>query len=682
MFFRVARWLAVTVVAFAAADANHASAQAVRPELAFVPQDSFAFLHLRPADLWKGDVAAGLRKQFPREAPDLLNNSERFFGVRLDDMESATLVASTTLSMRNFFGTRKVMPKKDFDFKDKGFDFKDKDFKDKDKDFDFKDKDFKGKDKDREIDFKDKKDFAFKDKDFKDKDIDFKDKDFKFKDKDFEFKKNFGNDESWKSDAEFMLDEAALKIITTTKPYNQDRVKRAILGPGEVKNWTHQKSGKQFWVTRQSYPWALHFVNQRTFVVVTPPAHLMQILDRPAVNQFQGPLAPALQWATADRSMVIGINATVKSAVEMRKQLAMELHEPRNELPTWALLPMLDVQSAAIAFDVATKTKAEGKVIFPNVQRAAYGEDGVYDALAFLRLFVLARAKHFLRVDGMDADDPTNFIFGALMMQQLERGLRAADIKRDGTTVSLQTSFGLDIEAVAALAKIEAQSQGKDDVAQFLRRQRTCLNNFKMIMLATQAFHDVNRHVPPPAVLDKKTGKPLLSWRVLILPYIDEQALYVQFKLDEPWDSPHNIKLLEHMPKVYAPVGVKTKMPHTTFVQALVGKDTCFPTLLNKDSPFGAVSLTLLGITDGTSNTIGVVEAFEPVPWTKPADLEYDAKKPLPRMGGGQFESGFHSGFMDGTVRWVSKNVDEKTLRAFITARGGEPTDFDRLERD
>src|SRR5262245_59728137 len=81
--------------------------------------------------------------------------------------------------------------------------------------------------------------------------------------------------------------------------------------------------------------------------------------------------------------------------------------------------------------------------------------------------------------------------------------------------------------------------------------RRTSQNNLKMVRLAMHNFHDAMGRFPA-ATAYAKNGKPLLSWRVAILPYIEEDALYRQFKLDEPWDSPHNKKLIAKMPKIYA----------------------------------------------------------------------------------------------------------------------------------
>src|SRR5262249_22742124 len=86
-------------------------------------------------------------------------------------------------------------------------------------------------------------------------------------------------------------------------------------------------------------------------------------------------------------------------------------------------------------------------------------------------------------------------------------------------------------------------------------RQRAHLelstNNLKQIGIAMHGYHDVNKSLPPQWSVGKD-NKPLLSWRVHILPYVEEGALHKEFHLDEPWDSEHNKKLISKMPKIYS----------------------------------------------------------------------------------------------------------------------------------
>jgi hypothetical protein len=178
-------------------------------------------------------------------------------------------------------------------------------------------------------------------------------------------------------------------------------------------------------------------------------------------------------------------------------------------------------------------------------------------------------------------------------------------------------------------------------------------------------MHNYSSHGSlPPHAIYSKDGKPLLSWRVLLLPYIEQSDLYEQFHLDEPWDSPHNVQFLPRMPKVFTPFkGRPTREPHTTFYQVFVGKGAAFE---------GRKGLCLeADFPDGTSNTFLIVEAGMAVPWTKPEDLPYDAGKPLPRLGG-LFKDTFRAALADGSVRDFSKEVSEATLRAAVTRNGGD----------
>src|SRR6516165_5495577 len=103
----------------------------------------------------------------------------------------------------------------------------------------------------------------------------------------------------------------------------------------------------------------------------------------------------------------------------------------------------------------------------------------------------------------------------------------------------------------------------------------------------------------------------MLSWRVMILPYIEQQNLYNQFHLNEPWDSEHNKKLLARMPVVYAsPQDDRAVKEHSTYYQGFYGKSAFFEGKQGVRYP--------AAFTDGTSNTIMVVEASKAVPWTKP----------------------------------------------------------------
>ena len=141
--------------------------------------------------------------------------------------------------------------------------------------------------------------------------------------------------------------------------------------------------------------------------------------------------------------------------------------------------------------------------------------------------------------------------------------------------------------------------------------------NLKQIALAIIGHSDTaTPNGMMPRDTTDKDGKPLLSWRVAILPELGEADLYEQFKLDEPWDSKTNMAPIEKMPKVFAPTRVKAEKGET-FYRGFTGADTAFEA--GKQLTFPA------SFTDGLSNTILVVEAGEPCIWMKPGDW------PMPR---------------------------------------------------
>ena len=194
-------------------------------------------------------------------------------------------------------------------------------------------------------------------------------------------------------------------------------------------------------------------------------------------------------------------------------------------------------------------------------------------------------------------------------------------------------------------------------------------NNLKQIALAFHNYESAHGHLPANSY--DKDGKPLLSWRVHILPYIEQDNVYKQFKLDEPWDSPHNKKLGDVLVKLYMVPGRPADELNKTFYRAFVGPKDVKPDYKPLMVEGQSKGPKITDITDGTSNTIMVVEAGEAVPWTKPDDLPYDGVKPLPRLGGPG--GTFAVAMCDGSVRTLRRGkLGEANLRGAITVAGGE----------
>jgi hypothetical protein len=189
----------------------------------------------------------------------------------------------------------------------------------------------------------------------------------------------------------------------------------------------------------------------------------------------------------------------------------------------------------------------------------------------------------------------------------------------------------------------------------------SCQNNLHQLALGMHNYQQTYGSFPAATVYSKE-GKPLYSWRVTLLPFLVNDSLYKQFKLDEPWDSPNNIKLLPQMPKVFLDPSIPSKDNSETVYQVFVGKGTAF------ESHDGEKLATF---TDGTSNTLLLVEAASAVPWTKPEALPFAPDKPLPKLGG-HHTGGFNAAFADATVRFLPADIDDKTMRALITRNGAE----------
>jgi len=192
------------------------------------------------------------------------------------------------------------------------------------------------------------------------------------------------------------------------------------------------------------------------------------------------------------------------------------------------------------------------------------------------------------------------------------------------------------------------------------------MNNMKQVLLSLLVYHEAHGKFPPAYATDED-GNPTVSWRVLILPYLEQQALYEKFKLDEPWDSPHNKPLSQTVIEVYQSPGNRPAgeaVAPTTNYLGVFGEDAVFT---------GKDGIRAADIRDGMSNTIMVVEVSddEAVPWAKPDDYAYDPEDP----GAGLFGSGRRTavaGFGDGHVQVLAPSIDKDTLKAMFTRAGGE----------
>jgi hypothetical protein len=172
----------------------------------------------------------------------------------------------------------------------------------------------------------------------------------------------------------------------------------------------------------------------------------------------------------------------------------------------------------------------------------------------------------------------------------------------------------------------------------------------------------------PPAYIAGRDGKPMHSWRVLILPFLEQQALYNAYKFDEPWNGPHNRKLASQIGTIYLRSGLDSNQSQTTSFVAVVGPQTVWP---------GSQPKSYKDVADGTHNTLMIVEVPDgQFLWMEPKDLEFDSMSFKindgsgrglgSRLGGARVVSA------DGAVRTLPNDFDANKLRAMLTANGGE----------
>jgi Protein of unknown function (DUF1559) len=426
-------------------------------------------------------------------------------------------------------------------------------------------------------------------------------------------------------------------LVATTKPYDLKKVLADLLPEAKEE----KVKGKTYHVQKDSAA-ALHVIDATTFLMGGTET-VQGVMDA-AAKGGDSTLAPALALA-AGKHQVVGA---------MRPAALLETIGNMIPPQVEAFKPLLEAQAAYGSIDLGKEAKLEARLVYS-------GESETKDAVTAAK--------------GLIALIQTVLPMGEAELEKLPKG-------KVDTFKKLYKEFGTAIKDLPIEAKgkqVSAALTLKADVTtlskgvfEFLVMARgaasevSSTNNIKQMVLAMHNYASAMGDTFPPAAITDKDDKPLLSWRVAILPYVEQDQLYKQFHLDEPWDSDHNKKLLENMPKIYqmpSSDGKPPEKPNTTHYRVFHGKGAAFE---------GTKGMKLPGeFTDGTSNTILIVEAEDAVPWTKPDELPFDPKKDPPKLGLKGAEK-FNAGFADGAVHVLSKKIDKDVLKALITRNGGE----------
>jgi beta-lactamase regulating signal transducer with metallopeptidase domain len=240
--------------------------------------------------------------------------------------------------------------------------------------------------------------------------------------------------------------------------------------------------------------------------------------------------------------------------------------------------------------------------------------------------------------------------------------LDVADVLLNSVQVERQASHQLRMNASTGLAPETARMITVLTRASSASARAVASNNLKQLMLAVHNYHDIYGRFPPSVVMGKDgKGGPPHSWRIELLPFLEAAEIHNAYRFDEPWDSESNKALIARMPAVFRHPSDAPGSTNTAYF-GLIGPGTVF------SKPQG---VAIQHITDGTSNTIALVEARRAVPWTKPDDIVYSPDQPLPEFGVNPSQE-LQVAFCDGSVRTIPRNMDPNLLRAMITIAGGE----------
>jgi beta-lactamase regulating signal transducer with metallopeptidase domain len=450
-------------------------------------------------------------------------------------------------------------------------------------------------------------------------------------------------------------------VVRTTKPEGwkslADQWKDAVQAEyrGQKYSRTDRPDGGP------SSGWSSFAADEHTLVFSPREQALKAYIDAMKVG------GDAPRWA-GEFARVAGLDAAV--AVDMKffaKLLDKEFPPDRggaNAAMAVAMAPLWRQTNTIVAgARVDGKLKAEAYAICKSEQ-AAEEMAATVTAARVLAQNMLPHA----RAQMGKAQSAEIGKFEIELLNQAEKFLAQVKPTIEGSIVSVKIEGAEAFGPMMAGLLLPAVAKARD-AAQ--RAQSN--NNLKQIALAMHNYADVHKSFPP-AVLLGPDGKTKHSWRIAILPYLEQQQLYNQYNFNEPWDSETNKKILARMPAVFrhpSVPGIAGNRESSSYY-VLTGKGGIF----NEEPSKSGTNFAQ--IRDGTSNTLLVVEAKRDIPWTKPEDIPFDPDKELPKLGGFARE-GFAAAIADGSVLFIASTIDPRILKAMFTTGGGEVIDREQL---
>jgi hypothetical protein len=469
-------------------------------------------------------------------------------------------------------------------------------------------------------------------------------------------------------------------VVQVPIPVVRDQVVGAVYrmplwGGSPISPDLAEHDGKSYYVpprlgrnSRSSQPFLYISDDRKTLLFVDSNELMRRLLDPPAEKTE---LAQKLSAAGEGDVVFAALTPTVESREQMlslaQSMMPADIHvNDRGEidvsqppLPPQATALLENATALRGALNLEGNTLLSLTVEAPDAEAARNVTQSISQALfagkTAIEMATPALAKALAeQPDHIDAttdkiEEMADHFFDGAVIGSHENKV-ALSVARPGFFKELPTLIG---QVIAA----------KTPPPEFARL--SAMGRIGMAMLS----HELAKLRFPYDIRDKE-GKPLLSWRVRALPYMDEMELYEKFHLDEPWDSPHNKALIAEMPDVFATPGVE--QAGKTSVMVFVGDE----------APFGGRNsrggLGRAEIDDGLSKTIAAIEAGadKAVTWTRPSDIAFNSEDPLGALGTPTI-AGFPVVMFDGSAQILPSTIAPDTLKALITPAGGEAIDED-----
>jgi hypothetical protein len=449
---------------------------------------------------------------------------------------------------------------------------------------------------------------------------------------------------------------SAVVVLTTKKPYDRLALMQGLAAREKIYRNNVYYFNEEYWS-------GIVLVDERTFLIGSEDAlvRYFEVSKRPGRS---GPLEGALTEAAGKHQVVVGMNPQLLGKEKEYQALPAPMHK------------LLAAQSGIVTFDLDKGIHLGLRFNFADEDKARAGETGLRDTLELGRqglAFPIAELENMLKGTERASSDDIAGNFSMLValgfLREVDTILKEAPVQRQGQAVKLavdykrlessQMLFVFSLFSVGRYASStfdfidEKFRDGKDPVEEHL----------KTLADALEKYHAKHGSYPPAALCDGE-GRPVLSWRVALLPYLGEEALYNEFKLDEPWDSLHNKRLLKKLPKALQPVEHRRRSSRLkTMTQVFTGEKTVF------DGKKGVRKTDV----DKQTILLAYLPAEANVYWTKPADFSYAAEKPLSALFGKHGHERIKVMLQDGSFRNIDKNTDEKALRGLIERRGNKP---------